>query len=166
MNSIEVGNIVTIKRFEFTNKSGGTGMSDCEYNEKYVKPVKVKVIKSWHDYECGYRGHAVSEDAELLKYLKRNAKRGYNDLSDEKLNKMIDDGQYRVYISEFDVIDKFIQRNDELVEALKELMELINTNNLVRNISRDNETKYFLEQGVRINNVLFNCQEALKNNSK
>lgn len=60
--------------------------------------------------------------------------------------------------------DALKKSNDELVEALKELMELINTNNLVRNISRDNEIKYFLEQGVRINNVLFNCQQALKNN--
>jgi len=83
----EVGDIITLKEFSFNNKAGGTGMSNWKYNEKYTKPVRVKVTKEWEDYECGQRGWGVPEnDKGLSAYLEKNA-----------LAKII-------YWSEFDII--------------------------------------------------------------
>lgn len=90
----EVGDLIVLKEFAFTNKyGGGTGMSKkfgtTAWNPEYLKPVTVKVTKEWEDYECGQRGWAtpLSSDKKLLAYLKENAK------------------STTIYWSEFDIID-------------------------------------------------------------
>lgn len=59
--------------------------------------------------------------------------------------------------------EKLKKQRDELLEVLKGLIKLIDTDDLVRNISKDNDLEYFIKQGVRINNTLYGCQEAIKN---
>ena len=62
--------IVKFTKFAFVNPCGGTGISDWEYNPRYPHPtVTVKVVKGWHDYECGYRFIAESACPELTEYL-------------------------------------------------------------------------------------------------
>ena len=48
-----------------------------------------------------------------------------------------------------------------LLEALKNIWGLVEDNTLVRNISRDNEKNYYLEQGLRIVHVLGKVQVAI-----
>lgn len=62
-----VGNEYVVNEFCFENKYGGTGLSD----KKEFKPVTVKIIHSWEDYECGWRSHAkpVEVSKELVDYL-------------------------------------------------------------------------------------------------
>lgn len=83
----EVGDQVALKKFAFTNKAGGTGMSDWKFDEKFTGPAVVVVTKAWHDYETGWRYHGkpVDSSALLREYLKRNARNG------------------SVYFSEFDL---------------------------------------------------------------
>jgi len=71
------GDLITLKTFAFTNKSGGTGMSTWKHDDRYfTKKVTVKVTKEWEDYECGQRGWAVPlpDDKELNEILNRYAK--------------------------------------------------------------------------------------------
>lgn len=62
-----------LKSFSFKNKSGGTGMSNWEWDPKFKGDAEVTVEKSWHDYEIGtrYIGEAASPD--LIEYLQKNA---------------------------------------------------------------------------------------------
>jgi len=102
---IKIGDTIVLNRFAFTNKGEGTGLSDCDWNEKYTKPITVNVIKSWDDYECGIRGWAevISNDKEIKDYLKRNVKEGhYDDTTD--FNWVFVKGQYIIYWSEFDIL--------------------------------------------------------------
>lgn len=71
----EIGDTIVLKSFAFTNKHGGTGLSDWEYDEPFGI-AKVKVTKIWEDDECGQRGWGVPlySEKELIDYLKRNAK--------------------------------------------------------------------------------------------
>lgn len=74
----EVGYILEVKPsnmgFGFSNKAGGTGMSNWEYNERYEGPNPiVRIIKSWHDYETGWRTWAVPLNNEAIEYLKKVA---------------------------------------------------------------------------------------------
>lgn len=71
----EIGDTITLKKFAFTNKSGGTGMSDREFGEKFSGDAVVYVTKAWHDYETGWRYHGNPISVELCEYMKRNAKR-------------------------------------------------------------------------------------------
>jgi hypothetical protein len=84
----EVGDVITLKAFAFSNKGGGTGLSNWEHDERFAKPAKVLVTKEWQDEECGQRGWAIpiDDDKELNDYLNRNA------------------GKKVVYWSEFDII--------------------------------------------------------------
>jgi hypothetical protein len=99
----EVVDIIVLKSFSFINKHGGTGMSDSNFNEKYTKPVTVKITKEWNDYECGQRGHAIPyEDNDLIKYLTRNAAQGDYDKNFKLVHKK---GLFKIYWSEFNIID-------------------------------------------------------------
>ena len=90
----EVGDTITLKKFAFDNKGGGTGMSDWSHDEKYSDVVQAKVTKEWNDYECGQRGWAIPDpkDKKLMEYLARNSK------PDAK-------GYFRIYWSEFDILN-------------------------------------------------------------
>ena len=63
--------MATLKMFAFMNRSGGTGMSNWQFNERLEENVKVMVTKGWHDYETGYRFVAESADPVLTEYLSR-----------------------------------------------------------------------------------------------
>ena len=74
----EVGDKFAIKNrrfgFSFTNKAGGTGMSNWEFDVKYTgtAPI-VKITKVWFDEECGYRCWSEAVSPELIAYLKEVA---------------------------------------------------------------------------------------------
>jgi len=105
-----VGEIITVTTFAFTNKAGGTGLSNWKWDEKFEKPIKVKVIKSFHDYETGQRMWAVPvpEETELLAYLDRNAKKGLPIVQHEPdFNITYDDSDYYVlFVGQFDIQEK------------------------------------------------------------
>lgn len=104
--------ITTVSEFYFTNKAGGTGSSNSEFCEKWFKPVKVKVIKCWDDYETGERGWAVPMDAspDFIRYLERNVKKGRPAGEDN----WEDTDEYVLFIDEFDVTGKL----DEVVSRV------------------------------------------------
>jgi len=87
----EVGDIFEINLdkkygFAFSNKGGGTGMSNWEYDNKYTHNVaKVKITKVWYDDETGYRCWGEPVNAELKEYL--------NEVSSKQV----------VYVSQFDL---------------------------------------------------------------
>ena len=58
------------------------GLSYWSHNEKFTEPIKVKIIKSWFDYETGKRFWAIPVKGQdkLFEYLKRNAKTDYTDI--------------------------------------------------------------------------------------
>jgi len=70
MKIAEVGDIVTINGYCYSNEYGGT---------EIVKDtiMKCKITKMWHDYECGWRYHAIPLTGEHDK----------------------------IYVSEFDIMD-------------------------------------------------------------
>lgn len=39
----EVGDVVSLRRFAFTNKSGGTGLSDWQYDPRFA----VALLRRW-----------------------------------------------------------------------------------------------------------------------
>lgn len=84
---LNVGEIVTVKRFSFTNTAGGTGMSNWKWDPPFAGEAKVKVLQRWDDYEIGERAICKAVSPDLKKYLKLNASR--ND--------------QRVFIGEFDL---------------------------------------------------------------
>lgn len=100
----EVGDIITLKEFSFTNKDGGSGMSNWNWGEKYLPPVQVAVVKEWNDYETGQRGWALprQDDKELMAYLQRNAAEGSYD---GNMKWKDEPGVFIIYWSEFDIID-------------------------------------------------------------
>lgn len=68
---------VIINAFAFTNKAGGTGLSNWAFNPKFPAPTTtVQVVRGWFDYETGMRFVAVSADPALTDYLNANAKPG------------------------------------------------------------------------------------------
>lgn len=92
---LNIGEIVKVKQFCFTNKAGGTGMSRCHFeqfraghtDEEFQGEAEVQITDRWDDYECGERGVGVAVTTDLVKYLDRNAN-AYD---------------RRVFISEFDL---------------------------------------------------------------
>lgn len=87
INIPEVGDVVNVKSFGFTNKQGGTGLSDWQHDERFVEVARVEITKAWHDYECGWRYWAKPLSPELIEYMKRNSS------TPDKL-----------YVSQFDVV--------------------------------------------------------------
>ena len=101
----DVGDVIELKAFSYSNKEGGTGMSDWDHDEKFLKPIKVKVTKEWEDYECGQRGWAQlwdEDDHELIAYLSRNARTGHP--SHGTGLTWIDGNDYVIFWSEFAII--------------------------------------------------------------
>ena len=81
-----VGDNILFSEFAFENKSGGIGMSNWEYDEKFPIVGSGIITKAWFDYECGWRFHCEPTSKSLIEYIKRNSHR------------MI------VFVSEFDII--------------------------------------------------------------
>lgn len=69
----ENGEIVTIREFAFTNRSGGTGQSNWQFDERLLVPQKVLVNHCWEDDEIGWRYIASAISPALRSYLERNA---------------------------------------------------------------------------------------------
>jgi hypothetical protein len=82
----EVGDVIYFKEFAFRNKGGGTGLSNWEYNEKFITPGNGIITEAWCDDECGWRFHCRAISDSLKSYLERNAE---DDI---------------VFVSEFDII--------------------------------------------------------------
>ena len=102
----EVGDVIGLTSFCYTNIHGGTGLSNWEHDEKYPFAIQVKVTKEWEDYECGQRGWGEPDpnDTKLLEYLQRNAKQGYHNVFDSSL--WIDSpNEFVIYWSEFNITD-------------------------------------------------------------
>jgi hypothetical protein len=85
----EVNDGIRFSEFAFTNKAGGTGLSNWEFNEKFEGIGEGIVVKAWHDYECGWRYHCIPFSEKLCQYMERNAD---------------PNGEMLVYVSEFDTV--------------------------------------------------------------
>ena len=71
----EVGDVITVKEFAFSQANGGTVLSDQQ--------IKCQITKTWYDYECGWRYHAKPlEKVEHEKYT----------------------GDGKIYVSQFDMV--------------------------------------------------------------
>lgn len=103
----EVGDTIILKEFCYTNKFGGTGMSDCNWDEKYTDTIKVKVIREWYDEETGQRGWGIPdpEDKNLLEYLERNACKGIDISLIPILVPFNSRDEYIIFWSEWDIVD-------------------------------------------------------------
>jgi len=102
----EIGDIITLNSFSYTDIEGGTGMSNWEYNPKFERLAKFEVIKTWNDYECGQRGWAIGNpsDKELMKYIEDNVKSGQPSDVDLLLWEE-SEGLYIIFWSKFDIIN-------------------------------------------------------------
>jgi len=114
------GEILTVKEFSFTNKAGGTGLSDWKWNEKFEKPIKVEIVKVFDDYEIGRRGWAVPhpDEKELIAYLDRNAKKGipsFNRDTNEITYEASD--LYILFVGEFAIVENY----KEVINVIEEV---------------------------------------------
>src|ERR1044072_5020964 len=93
--------------FSFSNKGGGTGMSNWDFDPKYTgsTPV-VKVKKVWYDDECGYRTICEPINDDLIAYLKKNA------------------SKMEVYASEFDLAVIKTSRKSKQMTKVSVIAEL------------------------------------------
>lgn len=117
---MKLGDILTVKKFSFSNKEGGTGLSDWKWNEKFEKPIKVEVIKVFDDYETGQHAWVIPHpnEKELIAYLDRNARKGlpfFNRDTDELTFDASD--VYVLFVSDFNIIDtpKPIYKAEDLI---------------------------------------------------
>lgn len=73
----EVGDRFFVKKGEaiyFTNKHGGTGWSNSDYEEHYSgSQPEVEITKVWYDEEVGYRTWAKAINKDLIDYLDKVA---------------------------------------------------------------------------------------------
>jgi hypothetical protein len=86
IQELNVGEVITVKSFAFTNKNGGTGLSDWSHNERFSGTATVRIVKRWDDEETGERAISTAVSDDLEKYLDRNA-----------------GADRRVFVSEFDI---------------------------------------------------------------
>jgi hypothetical protein len=86
IQELNVGEVITVKSFAFTNKNGGTGLSDWSHNERFSGTATVRIVKRWDDEETGERAISTAVSDDLNKYLDRNA-----------------GSDRRVFVSEFDI---------------------------------------------------------------
>ena len=94
------GDTVTVKRFAYTNKSGGTELVDMN--------CRLAVVKSWEDYETGNNAWAMpnNTNTELMDFLNTNAKKGTPDYNVDTYEvNYSDEDLFIVFVSEFDVVD-------------------------------------------------------------
>lgn len=103
---MKTGKVYTFNSFAFTNKFGGTGLSNWKHDEIYEKPTKFFIMKSWDDYETGIRawGTPVDDDTEILEYLKRNANLGVNVSLDDDNPDIEYPENYIIFLSEHDLV--------------------------------------------------------------
>jgi len=47
----EVGDTVLVNKYCYTNEYGGTNIAE--------EQIVCEITKAWHDYECGWRYHAI-----------------------------------------------------------------------------------------------------------
>jgi len=108
-SELNKGETVSVKSFAFTNKQGGTGMSDWEFNKRFKGVAQVKITKRWDDYECGERAIAQAVSDNLKRYLDSEA-----------------GSDRRVFISEFDLTETQPDAplRDNLVIALDALRHI------------------------------------------
>jgi|GEM_PF-2284629 len=93
--------IVNANWFAYTNASGGTNMSDSQFNERFAAPIRARITSGFYDYEVGFRFRAVAaDDPALVAYLERNAS----------------PSDRRIYFSQHDLEDKRLLRR--IVELL------------------------------------------------
>ena len=69
---LEVGSIVEVNFFCFTNKFGGTGLSD-DPSHKFKGKAKLRITKVWDDYETGIKGWGEPVSGDLRNFLLQNA---------------------------------------------------------------------------------------------
>jgi hypothetical protein len=55
----EVGDVVKVKSYCYTNRHGGTEIVENEI-------VECRIVKAWYDEECGWRYWATPSDPYLL----------------------------------------------------------------------------------------------------
>lgn len=70
---MKVGDTIEVKAFCFTCPQGGTGLSNWEYNERFIGKAIIKITKVWYDYETGNNGWGEAVNDELKEYIERNA---------------------------------------------------------------------------------------------
>ena len=82
---------VLVTAFCFSNPTGGTVLSKCDWAPHYPHPTaKVKIVRGFFDYECGWRFVGESACPELTAHLAEHA-------SPE---------DRRVFVSEFELADR------------------------------------------------------------
>lgn len=72
MTRLSKGQVFTLLRFSYTNQSGGTGLSDW-HDPRFSGVATARIIKSWSDYEIGWRAIGVSVHSDLTTFLQQNA---------------------------------------------------------------------------------------------
>ena len=82
------GTIITVKSFAFTNRAGGTGMSNWSWNPKFEGLARVEIVEQWSDPETGQRFICKSADKKLDEYMEATAS--------------LDDK--RIFTSEFEIV--------------------------------------------------------------
>ena len=87
MLRVNLGDTIKFTEFAFTNPSGGTGMSNWSWDEKFTGIAEAKVIKLWCDYETGWNFICEAVSQNLKEYIERNAS-------------ILD---HHVFVSEFDL---------------------------------------------------------------
>lgn len=79
-HELPIGEPVRLRRFSYTGKPGGTRLSDgslCGQGEPPFKgDARVRVTKSWHDYEIGMRYHGSPFSTDLRAFMRRWSKPG------------------------------------------------------------------------------------------
>lgn len=82
---------VLVTAFCFSNPTGGTVLSKCDWAPHYPHPTaKVKIVRGFFDYECGWRFVGESACPELTAYLVEHGS------SEDR----------RVFVSEFELADR------------------------------------------------------------
>ena len=72
---LELNQVVKVNKFRFTDKEGGTSLSDIYTGNIFpAKVATVKVVKRWRDSDQIEQAYAISHKDEVLDaYLEKNA---------------------------------------------------------------------------------------------
>jgi hypothetical protein len=71
----EIGEEILFSKFAFENRSGGTGLSDWNHNEKFAGKAVGRVVRKVLDHENGGTLHVEPLTVELGRYLERNGRK-------------------------------------------------------------------------------------------
>jgi len=94
MKKLKVGDVVTVKKFAYDNPCGGTSMAEPDpkqfsqfkrfkYDTLLKEPVKIRITKTFFDYETGTRIIGELLDGFMLEG---------------------NSNQNKVYVSQFDIV--------------------------------------------------------------